>query len=328
MPANTILIIGGAGYIGSHICKALHGLGLVPATFDNLSSGHKWAVKWGPLVEGQLHSAEDLDRAFEKYTPSAVIHLASSINVRESLENPGHYYENNLSGTLSLASAMVRHSVSTLIFSSSASVYGDPRYTPIDEKHPKAPLNPYGRTKWMAEELFEDFHRAHGLNVLSLRYFNAAGADPESEVGEAHSPETHLIPTLIATAQGHRPSCTIYGQEFPTKDGTAIRDYIHVSDLASAHCLAIDWLEKNSGCHALNLGTGKGHSIREVIAAVEKKAGAEIPLEYTSANVFESSVLIAEATKASQLLGWKPIYSEIDTIVETAWNWHATAVRI
>lgn len=313
---KRVLVIGGAGYIGSHVCKALKSQGYIPVTFDNLSKGHEWAVKWGPLIHGDIHSPEDLDRAFESYNPSAVIHLASSINVRESIENPELYYHNNLVGCLSLAKAMVKHEVLNLVFSSSAAVYGSPKVTPIREDHPKAPANPYGKTKSMAEDLFEDFFAAHGLSVLSLRYFNAAGADPQAELGEAHEPETHLIPRLIETATGRREEMTIYG------DTGVIRDYVHVADLASAHSFGMEWLETNPGAAIMNLGSGKGSTIQEVIDAVEQESGKKIPLTIAKANSFEPSTLIADTTKAQKLLNWSPVNSQLDFIVKTAWNWH------
>ncbi|NGX46442.1 MAG: UDP-glucose 4-epimerase [Chlamydiae bacterium] len=316
MNGSAVLVIGGAGYIGSHVCKALKEQGYIPVTFDNLSHGHEWAVKWGPLIKGDIHSSEDLDRAFDTYSPIAVIHLASHINVRESIENPGLYYHNNLYGSLSIAEAMVRHQVLTLVFSSSAAVYGTPLSTPIGENHPKAPLNPYGKTKSMAEDLFEDFYKAYGLSVLSLRYFNGAGADPEGETGEAHHPETHLIPRLIETAAGRSDAMTIYG------DTSATRDYIHVCDLARAHCQGMEWLEANPGSMAINLGSGEGHSIQQVIAVVEQQAGRSIPLTFTKANAFEPKTLIADVTKARELLNWAPRNSELEFIVKTAWNWH------
>ncbi len=325
MSSNKILVVGGAGYIGSHVCKTLAGKGYEPVTFDNLSNGHAWAVKWGPFVKGDIHNQKDLDEAFETYRPSAVIHLASSINVRESFQNPQLYYHNNLSGSLSIAAAMVKHGISSLVFSSSAAVYGTPVSIPIDETHPKAPLNPYGRSKSMAEELFEDFHRAYGLRVLSLRYFNAAGADPDGEIGESHHPETHLIPQLIETAQGQREKMTIYGNTFPTPDGTAIRDYVHVSDLALAHSLGIEWLQEHSTSLALNLGTGTGHSICEVTEAVERQSERKIAVDYVTRNTYESPILIASATKAEQQLGWTPEHSDLNFIVQTAWNWHENA---
>lgn len=322
--SKTILVVGGAGYIGSHVCKALKEQGFLPVTFDNLSHGHEWAVRYGPLFLGDLHSEKDLNEAFEKFKPFAVIHLASFIHVRESVENPYKYYTNNVVGTLQLLQAMIRHQVLNLVFSSTASVYGTPRYVPIDELHTQVPHNPYGKSKWMVEQLLEDYHRAHGLRYLCLRYFNAAGADLSGEIGEAHDPETHLIPLVIQTALEMRPSLTIFGTDHPTPDGTAIRDYIHVTDLADAHVRGINWLTTAQTPLTLNLGTSKGYSVREVISSVLRHGGRNIPTQVAERSPADPPVLVADARKAQQILDWQPKFSALETIIESAWKWHAS----
>lgn len=319
---SKILVTGGAGYIGSHVCKALKMAGFIPVTFDNLSHGHEWAIRWGPFFYGDLQNSEDLDKAFLEYRPEAVIHLAGSINLRESIENPYKHYFNNVIGSLSLLKAMVKHKVHSLVFSSSAAVYALPQYLPMDEKHPKDPVNPYGKTKWMTEQLLEDFHLAHGLNTLSLRYFNAAGADPEGEIGEAHIPETHLIPRLIFTAQGKEEVFTIYNDTLDTEDGTAIRDYIHVTDIAEAHVSALHWLKKNKKPEAFNLGAGKGYSVLEIIEKTREITGCPIEVVVGNRKIAELPALVADTTKAQNELLWTPKYSDLAQIIETAWNWH------
>lgn len=326
--AETVLVVGGAGYIGSHVCKALKKEGFLPITFDNLSHGHRWAVRYGPLFCGDLTQEKDLDEAFKKYHPKVVIHLASHIHVRESLKNPYKYYHNNFSGTLSLLHAMMRHRVYFLVFSSTAAVYGTPTYLPIDESHPQMPINPYGKSKWMVEQLLEDFHRAHGLHFLLLRYFNAAGADLEGEIGEAHSPETHLFPLVIQTALKMRPSLSIYGIDHPTPDGTAIRDYIHVVDLASAHVAAVHWLRENQKPTAVNLGAERGFSVQEIIRSVERYSGQSVAVIPTSKSPADPPILTADASRAKQLLHWQPTHSSMEVLIESAWNWHAKNQKI
>lgn len=319
---KTVLVTGGAGYIGSHVCKALRKEGYLPVTFDNLSHGHEWAVRWGPLFHGDLQNQEDLDMAFSEYKPIAVIHLAGSIHLRESIENPHKHYFNNVVGTLSLLKAMVRHQIHQLVFSSSAAIYAHPQYLPLDEAHPKDPINPYGKTKWMSEQMFEDFFHAHGLKTLCLRYFNAAGADPEGEIGEAHNPETHLIPRVLFTAQKRQPYLTIYSNKLKTPDGTAIRDYVHVSDLATAHVQALGWLQREKRPSAFNLGTGQGYSVLEIVERAKVITGAPIEVVIEGKEFSELPILIADPTKANLELGWTPVHSDLDQIIETAWRWH------
>jgi UDP-glucose-4-epimerase GalE len=322
---STILVTGGAGYIGSHVCKALKMAGFLPVTFDNLSHGHEWAIRWGPFFYGDLQNSEDLDKAFLEFSPEAVIHLAGSIHLRESIENPYKHYFNNVIGSLSLLKAMVKHRVYSLVFSSSAAVYALPQYLPMDENHPKDPINPYGKTKWMTEKIFEDFHIAHGLNVVSFRYFNAAGADPDGEIGEAHNPETHLIPKLIFATQNKREVFTIYNNKLNTPDGSAIRDYIHVSDLADAHVSALYWLKKHQKPEAFNLGAGKGYSVLEIIEKTKEIIGSPIKVVIDDKPIAELPSLIADTTKAKKQLDWSPKYP-LNQIIETAWKWHSSSI--
>lgn len=318
----TILVIGGAGYVGSHVCKALKKAGFIPVVFDNLSQGHPWAVKWGPLIQADIHDAKALDEAMVKHQPVGVIHLAACLNVRESMVDPGKYYHNNLSGSLSILQAMARARVKFLIFSSSAAVYGIPSSELISEDHSKSPINSYGRSKWMVEEMIGDFGKSHGIASVNLRYFNAAGADPEGEIGEAHHPEIHLIPLILLTALNKRLSLSLFGTDHPTPDGTCVRDFIHVADLATAHVKALQWLMLNPQNIALNLGTGKGNSVKEVIQAAECVTKRKIPLEITPRSPFDPPQLVADPQKAKALLNWNPHLSDLETIIETAWNWH------
>jgi len=317
----NVLVVGGAGYIGSHVCKVLAEEGFTPVVFDNFSAGHAWAVQFGPVVQGDIQDEAALLAAFEQYQPAAVIHLASLINVRDSIVNPAPFYENNLCSTLSLLKAMVKAKIMNLVFSSTAAIYGSPQYVPIDEKHPKAPLNAYGRTKWAVEGMLEDFAHAHGLVFAALRYFNACGADPEGLIGEAHEPETHLIPLVIRTALGTKPILQIYGDDYATPDGTAVRDYIHVLDLARAHVKALRFLFENKSCLQLNLGTGSGYSVRQIVNGVASFSGREISTQILPRLAHDSPVLVADSSLAKKVLKWEPCYSDLKTIVSTAWNW-------
>jgi len=325
---RKILVTGGAGYIGSHVCKALKNSGFTPITFDNLSHGNEWALKFGPFFHGDLQNFHDLDQAFAKYRPEAVIHLAGSIHLRESIENPHKHYFNNVVGTLSLLNAMVKHQVTRLVYSSSAAVYAPPQYLPLDEKHPKDPINPYGKTKWMTEQIFQDFDRAHGIHTICLRFFNAAGADLEGEIGEAHHPETHLIPRLLFTAQKKQPYFTLYSDQFPTEDGTAIRDYVHVCDLAQGHVLSLDWLEKHQKSETFNLGTGQGYSVLEVLEKAQEVTGLPIEARFEKRKISELPILVADATKVQKELRWEPTHSDLFQILETAWQWHNSSLLI
>lgn len=316
-----VLVTGGAGYIGSHTCKALAKAGFIPVSFDNLSMGHEYAVKWGPLVHADLRDRSALDSAFKTYRPIAVFHFASDAFVVESMHNPGKYYSNNVGSSLSLLEAMRDHEIRHFIFSSSCATYGSAIFTPIDENHPQNPINPYGRSKWMVEQMLRDFDAAHGIKSVSLRYFNAAGADLDGEIGEDHTPETHLIPCVLQTALGDRESFSIFGTDFPTRDGSAIRDYTHVEDLAEAHILALRWLQANETTAAFNLGTGTGCSVLEVLHAAEHFFGKKVPLRKEMRRAGEPAILTANADRAKKMLGWTPSKSDLSTLIASAAAW-------
>jgi len=318
----NILVTGGAGYIGSHTCKALARAGFTPITYDNLASGHRRAVKWGPLEEGDLADRARLAAVIARHAPQAVIHFAASIAAGESVVNPGAYYRNNVAGSLTLLEAMRDQRVGTLVFSSTAAVYGTPQMDPIPESHPLQPINPYGASKLMIERMIDDFAAAHGLRFARLRYFNAAGADADGELGEDHEPETHAIPLALFTALGQRPHFDIFGDDYPTPDGSAIRDYIHVADLAAAHVLALRRLLAGGTSVTLNLGNGTGHSVLELIAAIERVTGRTLPVRRTPRRAGDPPRLVADARHAQELLGWRPATPDIAAIVATAWNWH------
>ena len=319
--AQPILVTGGAGYIGSHACKALAEAGYLPVTYDNLERGHEWAVKWGPLELGNIRDAQRLAQAFDHYKPVAVLHFAGFTYVGESVLQPDLYYENNVAGTLTLLGAMKRAGIGRLIFSSSAAVYGVPRYMPLDENHPLEPINPYGRTKLFIERALQDYARGFGLQSISLRYFNAAGADAEGETGEAHDPETHLIPLALAAARDPACPLTLFGDDYDTRDGTCVRDYIHVTDLAQAHVLALKALEAGAQTAAYNLGVGEGYSVREVLDAVERVTGKAPASEMGPRREGDPPTLISSCRRAEEILGWTPRQSDLDTIVSTAWRW-------
>jgi UDP-arabinose 4-epimerase len=321
--ALPVLVTGGAGYIGSHTCKALARAGFLPVTLDNLVYGHEWAVRWGPLIRGDIHDGEMLSHTFERYKPVAVLHFAAFAYVGESVVNPGKYYYNNVSGTISLLNAMCAHGCKALVFSSSCATYGVPEKVPIGEDHPQEPINPYGRSKLMIEHIMEDYSRAYGLSYVSLRYFNAAGADPDGEVGEDHDPETHLIPLVITAALGRREFVEVYGTDYETADGTAVRDYIHVTDLAQAHVLALRYLVDGNKSACFNLGTGEGYSVREVISTVKEVGERPVPFRESARRQGDPPILIAEASLARTELGWQPRISDLKSIVETAWRWHS-----
>lgn len=310
------LVVGGAGYIGSHMVKHLLTAGHDVVVADIAPTRPE--IRW---VELDIADAPALDALFAEYTFDAVFHFASFIQVGESVIEPGKYYQNNVTATLVLLQAMVRAGIKRLIFSSTAAVYGNPQYMPIDEQHPKAPINPYGCSKWMVEQVLQDFDRAYGLRSVCLRYFNAAGADPEGEYGERHEPETHLIPLILQAASGRRPAITVFGRDYDTPDGTCIRDYIHVSDLASAHALAVDYLVAGGTSTVLNLGNGLGFSVQQVIDTVRDVTGREVCVEDAPRRAGDPPRLVADAAKARQLLGWQPQYTSLDAIVRHAWNW-------
>lgn len=317
-----ILIVGGAGYIGSEINKELTESGYKTVVFDALLSGHKEAVKWGEFVEGNLNNLEDIRGVFKKYQIEAVLDFAAFIEVGESVINPEKYYFNNLVNTLNLLKVMMEFKVNKIIFSSTAATYGEPKYTPIDEKHPQWPINPYGWTKLMIERIFADYDVAYGLKYVALRYFNACGANEEADIGENHNPESHLIPLILDAAIGKRENIKIFGTDYPTSDGTCIRDYVHVVDLASAHLLALKYLLDGGESKQYNLGNGKGFSVREVINAVKKVTEKEFEVIEVDRRAGDPPVLVATSDKIKEELGWKPKYIDIETIVATAWKWH------
>lgn len=318
------LVLGGAGYIGSHMVRALararHGV----AVFDNFSTGHREAVAGQQLYEGELLSTPDLDRALGDFKPDVVLHFAARSLVAESMVEPALYYENNVCGTHNLLQALRRHGVGRLVFSSTAAAYGNPQYSPIDEQHPLQPINPYGWSKRFAEQMIADHCRSHGLRAAVLRYFNAAGADAEGDIGEAHEPETHLIPNVLLVAAGRKPQLTIFGSDFDTADGYCVRDFIHVTDLCDAHMLAAEALEQTAlpAFQVYNLGNGQGFSVREVLATAEQVVGQRIPHQIGPRRAGDPASLVASARQARQQLAWTPQLADLGTIVESAWRWH------
>ena len=319
---RSILIVGGAGYIGSQAAKLVAAAGHRPVVFDNLVYGHRWAVKWGPLIEGDLAEPQTIRRAIEAHAITAVIHFAAYTYVGESMTDPGKYFRNNVTGTINLLDAMVATGVRDIVFSSTAAIYGEPQQNLISEDHPQRPVNAYGETKLTVERMLDWYGRAHGLRHAALRYFNAAGADPDGELGEEHAPESHLIPLAIAAAQGRGGPLSLFGTDYPTPDGTAVRDYIHVADLAEAHLRALAVLDDGAPELRLNLGTGRGSSVREVIRAVERASGRAVPVREVGRRAGDPPVLVADARRAGEVLGWKPHYPELDAIVGHAVRWH------
>jgi len=317
-----ILITGGAGYIGSHLNKLLGGQGNGTVVFDNLVYGHREAVLQGILEIGDLADRKRLDEVFEKYEIDAVFHFAAYAYVGESVNDPAKYYNNNVANTLQLLEAMRKYGVKYLVFSSTCATYGIPQSLPITEEMEQKPVNPYGASKLMIERILRDYHHAYGLNYCCLRYFNAAGADPEGEIGESHDPETHLIPLILSAAAKDRESIRVFGNDYPTKDGSCIRDYIHVTDLADAHIRAMDYLKNGGESTCLNLGNGVGCSVLEVIEAAKEVTGREIPVEIEKRRPGDPPVLIGSAEKAKTVLGWTPRYGDIKTILLHAWNWY------
>jgi UDP-arabinose 4-epimerase len=319
---SNILITGGAGYIGSHVCKMLAKEGYTPITYDNLSNGNREAVQWGPFEEGDILDQDKLLRVLNKYRPSAVMHFAAFAYVGESIINPKKYYRNNVIGTLNVAECMLKQSINNLIFSSSCATFGVPSTMPINETNIQSPINPYGRSKVASEYIIKDFCSAHGLRSVILRYFNAAGADKDLEIGESHSPETHLIPLLFDACVGVTNKFDLYGDDYDTFDGTCIRDYIHVTDLANAHILAYKKLKQDSKTASYNLGNGKGFSVKQVIDMVEKVTGLVVPFIIDSRRVGDPPILIADSSKARVELSWNPVDSSLENIVESAWLWY------
>ena len=317
-----ILVTGGAGYIGSHTAKALARAGFEPIVFDNLSEGHEWAVRWGPLVQGDLADREALAGAFDTYRPEAVIHFAAHAYVGESVKEPRKYFQNNVANTLNLLGAMLDHGTSRIVFSSTCATYGEPVRIPITEDHPQCPVNPYGESKLFVEKVLRWYEKAYDLKWVALRYFNAAGADPDGELGEDHAPETHLIPLAIQAALQVGPEVTVMGTDYATPDGTAIRDYVHVTDLSDAHVRALTYLVEGGPPTALNLGSGIGSSVLQIIAAVEQAGGRAVPVRHSGRRTGDPAVLLADASRAVRTLGWKYPFSNPQAIVDTAWRWH------
>ena len=316
-----ILVVGGAGYIGSHMVKFIGNKGDEITVLDNLSSGYTDAVLAGKLIECDLADVDMLDKLFAENRFDVVMHFASSILVGESVTDPAKYYRNDVTNTQNLLDAMVKHGVKRFIFSSTAAIFGEPDYTPIDELHPKAPINPYGRSKLMVEKILEDYDHAYGLKSVCLRYFNAAGADPEGELGERHDPETHLIPLVLQAASGKRDAITVFGRDYDTPDGTCVRDYIHVNDLCDAHWLAIEKLRSSGESGRYNLGNGNGFSVQQVIDVCLKVTGREISVIEGERRAGDPAVLVADSSLARSELGWQPQYGALESIVSHAWAW-------
>lgn len=319
---KNILVVGGAGYIGSHMCKYLRANGYQPIVLDNLVCGHREAVRWGPFFKGSMDDGALLRRIFSEYPISAVMHFAAFCYVGESVKDPAKYYRNNVAATVSLLEVMLQEKVSNFIFSSSCATYGEPVEVPMSETHRQNPINPYGRTKLMVEQILKDFRSAYGLESIALRYFNAAGADPDGDLGEDHHPETHLIPLVLQTALGKRPHVEVFGDDYPTKDGTCIRDYIHVRDLAQAHLLALERLLNGHPGGVYNLGNGAGYSVKEVVQVAMDVTGRSIPVRVIARRAGDPAVLVGSSLRAIADLEWKPEFGDLKAIIETAWRWH------
>lgn len=315
-----VLVVGGAGYIGSHMVKLLGDSGCDVVTYDNLSSGFRDAILCGTLVEGDIGDSGQLGRVLDTGF-DAVMHFASSIQVGESVRLPGKYYRNNVANTLNLLEAMAARGIGKFIFSSTAAVFGEPQSDRIDEAHRRQPINPYGRSKAMVEDILADFDRAHGVRSVSLRYFNAAGADPSGRLGERHEPETHLIPLILQVAAGRRPHIDVFGRDYPTPDGTCIRDYVHIVDLCQAHLLALDYLGKGLPTTAFNLGNGDGFSVQAVIDAARRVTGKSIRNVDGPRREGDPARLVADSARARSVLGWRPRYEALDDIIAHAWRW-------
>ncbi len=319
---KKVLVTGGAGYIGSHTCQALARAGYLPVVYDSLVYGHDWAVQWGPLERGDIRDSARLDEVMRLYEPCAVVHFAAFAYVGESVHDPSKYYLNNVAGSLSLIDAAQRNGIANFIFSSTCATYGTPERLPITEDSPQNPINPYGASKLMVERMLEDFAAAYGSRFIALRYFNAAGCDADGRIGEDHDPETHLIPLVLDAASGRRPDVTVFGLDYDTRDGTCIRDYVHVCDLASAHVLALGALLSGQPSAKLNLGLGYGFSVLDVINSVERVTGLKVPVVHGARRAGDPAALVSDPTRAMAALGWKPAFTDLDRIVETAWAWH------
>jgi UDP-glucose 4-epimerase len=318
---RKFLVVGGAGFIGSHMVKLLLATGQSVVTVDDFSAGHRNAIIGGDIIEGSIGDPLLLRKVFSDHKFDGVIHLASCIRVDESRNAPAKYYVNNLANTLALAIAMVEAEVRVLVFSSTAAIYGNPQSIPISETHPKQPINPYGRSKWMVEQVLEDFDRAYGLKSVCLRYFNAAGADPAGQLGECHDPETHLIPLALQVASGKREVLPVFGRDYDTPDGTCIRDYVHVNDLCQAHMLAMNKLCNEGNSAAYNLGNGAGFSVQQVIQAIKEVTGKPVRVRDSPRRAGDPAVLLADSRRARSELGWVPEFSSLETMIEHAWRW-------
>ena len=322
-----VVVTGGAGYVGSHVCKELKLQGFEPVSFDNLSTGHRELVRWGPLIVGDITDRDSIAAALHQVRPIAVVHMAASCFVAESMAFPAKYYRNNVLGSLSLLEAMVAAGVSRIVFSSSCATYGIPEHTPVAEDAPQRPINTYGRTKLAIEEMVDAFEVAHGTRGMCLRYFNACGADPEGETGELHDPEPHLIPRAILAVLGQIRDFAVFGDDYPTPDGTAIRDYVHVTDIASAHLAALLHLLGDRPPAKLNLGTGRGYSVREVIETVGRITRRSLPVTFRARRAGDPAILVADCSRARELIGFEPRFPDLDSMIQTAWNWHARAAQ-
>jgi UDP-glucose 4-epimerase len=317
-----VLVLGGAGYIGSHLAKRLAARGASVTVLDNLSTGHREAVQFGELVEADLLDPASLEQVFAGRRFDSVMHFCARSLVGESMTQPYAYYANNVTGTLNLLEAMRRHDVERLVFSSTAAVFGQPVAGTIDEDHPKQPINPYGASKLMVERILADAAQAYGLRSVALRYFNAAGASSDGAIGESHQPETHLIPNVLRAALGTGPALKVFGDDYDTADGTCVRDYVHVEDLAQAHELALDYMDGHAGAHAFNLGNGQGFSVRQVIEAARAVTGRAIDYKVALRRAGDPAVLVASSIKARNELGWSPAWTELAPIIDSAWRWH------
>ncbi|MBY3037730.1 MULTISPECIES: UDP-glucose 4-epimerase GalE [Rhizobium] len=322
MAGETVLVVGGAGYIGSHTCLDLANKGYRPVVFDNFSNGHREFVKWGPAEEGDIRDRARLDEVLAKHKPAAILHFAALIEVGESVKDPVSFYENNVIGTLTLLSAAQAAGINAFVFSSTCATYGLPQSVPLDETHRQVPINPYGRTKYIVEQALADYDQYRSLRSVVLRYFNAAGADFEGRIGEWHQPETHAIPLAIDAALGRRQGFKVFGSDYETRDGTCVRDYIHVLDLADAHVRAVEYLLKGGDSVALNLGTGTGTTVKELLGAIEDVSNRPFPVEYIGRREGDSHTLVANNDKARDVLGWVPQY-DLSQIIRSAWDWHA-----
>ncbi|MBO9709886.1 MAG: UDP-glucose 4-epimerase GalE [Caulobacter sp.] len=319
---DNILVTGGAGYIGAHTCLRLAQAGFTPVTYDNLCNGWESFVRWGPLEVGDVRDAARLDAVLARHQPAAIVHFAALSDVGLSAARPGAFYDNNVGGSTVLIEAARRAGIDKLVFSSTCATYGAPVRLPMDEDHPQNPLSPYGRSKLMVEQILADMERLTGFRSVVLRFFNAAGADPEGRIGEKHEPETHAIPLAIAAARGERDRFVLFGDDYDTRDGTCVRDYVHVLDLADAHVLALRWLLDGKPGTVFNLGTGEGATVRELVAAIERRSGKPFPLELAGRRPGDPASLVADTRKAHDLLGWTPRYG-LDEIIDHAWAWHA-----